>query len=249
MRTLYGLGMSPWTEKARWALEHYRLEYRYHEHVPLLGEVFLRRLAKRAGAKPSVPLLVDGDDVVSTALGIAHHAERAGRGGSPARTTLFPEGAVTDVERWADLADAMLAAARGRIVVGVTRSRAAQREALPGFVPGPLRGVFSPMAIVGARFVGSKYDASLDADDAMAAKVRPSLDRVRAVLAGGRPYLLDEFSFADMAIAASLRLLRPEAEAVIGPGTREVWTHAALAEEYDDLVAWRDAIYQKHRRS
>ena len=46
MRTLYGLTQSAWTEKARWALEHHGIAYRYHEHVPVLGEVLLRLKAR-----------------------------------------------------------------------------------------------------------------------------------------------------------------------------------------------------------
>src|SRR4051812_4751156 len=35
--TLVGIGFSPWTQKARWALDHHGLGYRYHEHLILFG--------------------------------------------------------------------------------------------------------------------------------------------------------------------------------------------------------------------
>ena len=54
--TLYGVGYSPWTERARWALDHHRIAYRYREHLPMLGEPMLRRRARAAGqAKPTAP--------------------------------------------------------------------------------------------------------------------------------------------------------------------------------------------------
>jgi glutathione S-transferase len=82
MRTLYGLSQSPWTEKARWALDHHSVAYRYHEHVPVLGELLLRAKARSRprGTKASVPLLTDGDAVLCSSLAIARHAESIGRG-------------------------------------------------------------------------------------------------------------------------------------------------------------------------
>jgi hypothetical protein len=34
----------------------------------------------------------------------------------------------------------------------------------------------------------------------------------------------------------------------IGPATRATWTNASLAAGYADLVAWRDRLYDAHRR-
>ena len=50
-RTLYGLSLSPWTERARWALDHHGVAYDYHEHVPMLGEVLLRMKARTRRAR------------------------------------------------------------------------------------------------------------------------------------------------------------------------------------------------------
>ena len=38
MNELYGLSYSPWTEKARWALLHHRILFRYVEHAPMRDE-------------------------------------------------------------------------------------------------------------------------------------------------------------------------------------------------------------------
>jgi glutathione S-transferase len=35
----------------------------------------------------------------------------------------------------------------------------------------------------------------------------------------------------------------------LGPATRAAWTQAPLAAEYADLVAWRDKVYERQRRS
>lgn len=242
MRTLYGLAQSPWTEKARWSLDHHGVAYRYHEHVPVLGEVLLRRKAKpRKGEKASVPLLVDGGEVLPSSLAIARHAETIGKG-----YPLFPRGSEDEITRWADLSDRIIHVGRVKVLAALRSNRAAQREALPGFIPGPLRSVLRPMATTASAFLTMKYEVPRDLPSEVASTLCPALEEVRRGL-GGKEYLLGRFTFADVAVASSLRALRPEARAAIGPATREIWTNEAVAAEYEDLVMWRDAIYRKHR--
>jgi len=242
MRTLYGLRQSPWTERARWALDHHRVQYRYHEHVPMLGEVLLRLKAKpKPGQKASVPLLVDGDQVLGSSLDIARHADALG--GS---TPLFPAGRIDEVTRWADVSDRIIGVGRAQVLAGLRTSREAQREALPPFMPSLVRGALAPSAAAAALFIAKKHGVPGDPVEAAERTLRPALAEVRASLAG-RTYLLDAFSFADVAIAASLRALRPEARAELGPATRAIWSNEAFAAEYADLLAWRDALYERHR--
>ncbi|WP_239014942.1 glutathione S-transferase N-terminal domain-containing protein [Archangium violaceum] len=70
MRTLVGLGYSGWTEKARWAMDHHRLAYQYSEHIPLLGELRLRRHAP-PGGRGTVPLLVEDSGITMGSYAIA----------------------------------------------------------------------------------------------------------------------------------------------------------------------------------
>lgn len=244
MRTLYGLTQSPWTEKARWALDHHSIAYRYHEHVPVLGEVLLRIKARSRpkGTAPSVPLLVDGTEALCSSFAIARHAESIGRG-----DPLFPKEHADAIDRWAELSDRMIGAGRSRVLAKLRTNRDAQREALPSFIPGPLRSLMTPMATTAAWFLASKHDVPRDFDAEAEASLRPALDEIRAALGGGRPHLVDRFTFADVAIAAALQTLRPRKRAPIGPGTRAIWTNEALASRYEDLLTWRDAIYAKLR--
>jgi hypothetical protein len=36
---------------------------------------------------------------------------------------------------------------------------------------------------------------------------------------------------------------------VIGPATRRAWTNEPFAAEFEDLLAWRHAIYARERRA
>jgi glutathione S-transferase len=248
MRTLYGITMSPWTEKARWALDHHGLTYDFHEHVPILGEIFLRMKANKAegrkpGEKASVPLLVDGDAILPSSLAIARYSDGIGKG-----EALFPKGEEAEVERWAALSDRMISAGRSKVLGGLRSNRTAQKEALPPFLPGFMKGAFTPMASMAATFLASKHGVPEDAEAEASAHLRPALLEVREAK-GDREYILGRLTFADFAIASALRAVRPEPTAPFGPGTREIWSNDALAGEFEDLLAWRDALYAKHRRA
>jgi glutathione S-transferase len=236
-RILYGLSQSPWTERARWALDHHGVGYRYHEHVPMLGEYLLRRKARTK--KASVPLLVDGAAVVMGSFEIAKHAERIGRGAA-----LFPRDKDTQVAHWIDIAERISRVARGWVLRRLAASREALAEALPGFVPGVLRGAALPTTKMALGFLIRKYDAVAD-DAEVERTLRAIYEDVRTAL-GGSPYLLGGFSLADIAIASTLQGLRPR-EGSLPPATAAAWTNEALAPDFEDLLTWRDDIYKKHR--
>lgn len=242
MRTIFGLRYSGWTEKALWALDHHRVSYRYREHTPLIGELQLRwRTAK--GVHPSVPMMVDGSESTTGSFNIAKRAEALGQG-----EPLFPPEAADLIQRWEETSDSALKVARANVLVGMLRNRQAQMESLPGFVPGFLRGLMTPTARMGVRFIARKHQAAADVEAAIEKTVVPALERLRAEL-DGRPYLAGGFTYADIEGAAMLQFVRPldDRYLAIGPGTREVWTHAPLAARFPDLVEWRDGLYAKHR--
>lgn len=237
-RTLFGLRISPWTERARWALDHHKLAYTYHEHVPMIGEVLLRRKAKTK--KASVPLLADDDAVVMGSLAIAKHAEKMGNGDK----ALFPGDKEAEINHWADVAEQITDVGRRLVILRMSADSKAQAESLPSFVPGGLRGVMAPTAGMAIRFLARKYDVTNADADAL----RPLLEETRAAIKeGGYVLSKDCFTFADIALASSLQVLRPRSEMALGPATREAWTNPKLADEFEDLVAWRDTVYAKHR--
>jgi glutathione S-transferase len=61
--------------------------------------------------------------------------------------------------------------------------------------------------------------------------------------------VFDAFSYADIAYAVALQSIRPVADRwlPLGAATRTLWTVPALAEEFADLLAWRDDVYQSWR--
>jgi glutathione S-transferase len=242
VRTFIGLAVSPFSERARWALDHHALAYRYKEHVPLLGELSLRRKVRRFSLpKATVPVLEADGEIFPSSLDIARYADRVGT-----KEKLFPAGAEGAVNEWNDVADALLDVGRGWVLKNLAESRAAQKESLPPFIPGFARGAFAPMTKTAALYLFKKHKSPDAIEEEVTRTVRPLLTKIRAAR-GPRATLLDGFSYADITVCASLTMLRPRDDAKLGPATRETWTHPALAREFDDLLAWRDDVYRTHR--
>jgi glutathione S-transferase len=86
--------------------------------------------------------------------------------------------------------------------------------------------------------------------DAARQAVREALLALRAGL-HGRSYLVgDQLSLADVAMAVALQGIQPVAahHLRIPSAVRQAWTDEALAGEFADLIAWRDRLYDRHRR-
>jgi glutathione S-transferase len=236
--TLYTIHHSPWSERARWALTHHKVDFRERIHVPLTGELALRMRAKRWG-KVSVPLLVDDDGTpVVGSLAIAEHVDAKGGG-----SKLFPEGARDRIRALYEAFEGALNAGRAR----VTGKMLVDDEALDAGMPSFLRGVpfGRAMGRVGVRFITRKYEVTGDALDE---RSRAGLLAAREAL-GGKPYVLDAFSFADILAASVVQTIEPVADAYLKlpPATRAMWTHDGLRREFADLVAWRDRVYRERR--
>lgn len=245
MAHLYSEFFAPWGEKARWALDHHRIQYGYAEHVPLAGELALRIAARRWRGVVTIPLLVDGDERIMDSVGIARYAERHGTG-SP----LFPPEHEEAIAEWNERSDQLMRAGRAMLLPRMAGHVGALREQLPPFVPAFLRPVLRPLASSGVAWLMRKYKTSIESEAAHEARAREGLDALRAALHHREHLVGEDFTFADIAMATSLQFFLPVAATYIplGPGTREAWTHPTLSEEYGELFAWRDRLYERFRR-
>lgn len=243
MALLVRLHYSPWSEKARWALDHHRVAYELAEHAPIVGEPLLRLRARRAWGPVTVPLFVpDRGAPVMGSVEIARHAERVGRG-----ARLFPREHDDAVARWDARADHLIGLGRALVVARIEADPEIQRASLPAMIPRPLRGALASMAVMGSKFVRWKY--AVDATPAAAhEQMRDALDELRRAL-DGRPYLLGEFTFADLAMAVALQAVSPAEHDAwpLSPPIRRCWTTPEVADGAADLLAWRDGVFRAHR--
>jgi glutathione S-transferase len=247
MRKLIGMHYSPWSQKARWALDHHGVAYEWVEHMPVLGEALLRLRARRWTGRVSAPLLLEDDGrVIADSWEIARHAEGIG-GGAP----LFPAEHLDEIARWNERGQAAGEAGRVLVTGNIAADSAALRAALPPCLPRAVRGAMAPVARLGVALLRRKYGASAETRAAAEEKLAAALDPLRDALADGRRYLCGgAFSYADVAMAVALQPVVPVAERFVplAPATRRAWTNEGLAQRFADLLTWRDGIYERHRR-
>lgn len=244
-RQLVFLHVSPWSERARWALDHHGLDYKKIPHVPFLGERRLRRLVGPGKKRATVPVLLTASGVLTESWDIARYADREGRG-----TPLIPADREAEIRKWNDLADDAMSAVRAQTVGAMLNSPEALDESLPPQVPRWLRSLLRPVTRFSMKWFAKKYGLRLDQREAQLAKLRAALTQLRTALASGSPYVLGSFSYADIVLASALQGVSPVDDRYIrlGPGTRLTWTIPELATEFSDLIAWRDRLYAQHRK-
>jgi len=243
--TLVVLPVSPWSERARWALDHHRVSYRTVRHAPFIGELRLRRLIGPRTRPATVPVLIDGDAVLTDSWDIALHADRVGRG-----ELLIPFERELEIRAYADLAERISSHARALLLPELLDNPDALDENAPLPMPGRLRALLRPVMRIGTHWFARKY--GIDRSDRAQSErtVREGFDQLRRALPRSGSYLLGTFSYADIVMATTLQGIAPVADSYIrlGPATRRVWTQPELACEYRDLIEWRDALYRDRRR-
>jgi glutathione S-transferase len=249
MPELLALPFSPYSEKARWALDVRRVPYRYRVYSPLLGEPALRLKVRRLRGAVTVPVLTTDDGhTLTDSTEIARWAD--GRGDGP---VLFPEEHRTTIAHFVALSERALDAGRALNLTRTLRDE----EALDELVPRQLRSagaVARRLAAFGVWRTLRKYGAHRVALEAHRRTVTDALDELRAALArageggGGPRTLLGGLTFADIAASQAVTLAKPPSFGLkLGPGGRRCWTDPEFCDRYADLVAWRDALYDRYR--
>lgn len=243
------LSYSPWSERARWALDHHGLNYRRTHFQPLLGEPGMRLRTRNFKQPVTAPALFDGERWHLDSWDIARHVDTLGA----MKATLFPESKLDDIERLNGLSEKGLAAARA---VGLRRVLE-RDDALMALVPENLqkllgRKVAKRIAAGGVRRALRKYGASTRSDDAFRAELREVLETLRSTLTDserGPKTLLGRFSYADIACVQVVQFVKPENRGgfKIAEASKPAYTDEVLAEEFADLLEWRDALYGAHR--
>ncbi len=241
-RKLVALNVSPWSERAKWALDHHGLAYDLVEHMPVVGERRLRRLVGPDKPRATVPVLLAGPEVISESWDIALYADREGKG-----SKLVPSEHEAAIRDWCALADAASNAARGLVVAATLASGPVLDEQAP-FAPAWFRPALRPIGRLATRAFARKYALGFDDGEARTSAFRAALERLRGGLAASQ-YLQGSFTYADIAMAGLLQPVVPidDRYLKIGPATRAVWTNRALSTEFADLVAWRDRLYETCR--
>ncbi|MFM2417082.1 MAG: hypothetical protein RL385_1805 [Pseudomonadota bacterium] len=232
---LYYLPVSPWSLKARCALRLRRVQVEERVYVPLVGEPALRLRMARFSGRVTVPVLFTDEGVLSDSFDIARYAERRGEGPS-----LITPAHAAAVEAFNASSERLLSAGRVCSMLHVAANPAAALESLPR-TTGKLLGSRGARAAVSA--FNAKYGIVHGGEISATANMRHELLGLRAALSDGRTYLLGDFSYADVAMGLALQLVSPLPDSPMEAASQRAATHEALAAEFTDLLAWRDAVH------
>lgn len=236
------LPYSPWSEKARFALDHHGVPYSLEVHAPVTGELSLRLRLGRPFSKATVPVFFDESEAYADSLAIAERAERVGLG-----TPLFPAEHRQAILAWNAASERALESGRKRVFQRTLADANALEENLVGVVPAPLRSSARQVASNAIRYMQAKYGVdSLDEGT-----IERELEKLRAALAGGKLYLVGGvFTYADIAMAVVLQMVEPvrDEHLRIARHVRRTFRDPDLAARFPDLLEWRDRIYDLHRK-
>lgn len=241
MTELLGLPYSPWSEKARWALDARQVPYVSRVYSPLVGEPMLRVKLRKWRGTVTVPVLTtDGGEVIGDSAEIARWAD--GRGAGP--PALFPDDAA--VAHWVEQSERGLAAGRALSLVRMLGDKEALAEMVPKNLRGALGGLAAKLGGFGVARTLRKYRAQ--DGEAAEGELVAVLDELRRALGSSPSTLLGKFSFADVAMTQVLAFVAPPKFGLrIGAASRRSFTDEAMSARYADLIAWRDAVYEAHR--
>jgi glutathione S-transferase len=232
---LHYLSFSPWSQKARRVLQHHRLSVREHAYTPIVGELALRMRLRKPRGRVTVPVLFTPEGALTDSWDIALYADRIG-----AQSALIPSDKQAEIRNWNEASERLLSAGRGCTMLRTLQAPEAGLEALPK----PLARLLGVRGgTLAVRAFNAKYDIHEGQLSHYRDVAREELSRLRRALAGGRRYLLDQLSYADIAMAVGLVMLRPPANSSMGPAMRRAAIDESLAAEYPDLIAWRDSIH------
>lgn len=233
-----GVRYSPWSARARMALDLAGVDYEYEEYLAQIGEPWLRWRIGRWTGKVTVPVLLTDDGPLTDSFDIARWAARQA-GGAP----WMPLDRLEAIGRWNEVASRALEASRLR----TTRRTLGDPDALRAAMP-PWLAALGPVGLAVGRFAAngllSKYGTPDQDDAACERQLTASLEAIRAGLAG-RDTLLEAFSWADCTAATALTFVSPPGRTWLrlGAAARRAWQEPELAERFADLVAWRDRVY------
>jgi glutathione S-transferase len=254
MLEFVALPYSPWSEKARWALDHHRVPYREVLYQPLIGEPAMRFRQRRWTGRVSVPVLFDGSMHYDDSRAIALYAEGVGRG-----TPLFPDRLMAQIEHFEALSEQGGRSARALTLHRILESKELLSEMLPTRLGRTLGGAATAMAAFGVRRTLRKYGADALSLAEHEAQLVSVLDEIRAALGGlgaepgGPSCLLGGFTYADICVSQVLQGVSPVADRAggfrVGRELRRATAveQSALAARYRDLLDWRDALYGRDR--
>ena len=215
--------------KVRMVLEAKALNYKAKEITPGIGQVAIFRLS----GQRQVPVLVDGENVISDSTAIIRYIEEI----NP-EPKLIPEDPSEEaimhlIENWADttLAKSVL----NTLIQAAAIDPDLRIALLPDEVPSKIQNIISGLSCEVIN------DVSVFLNAGKGSALFSNLEKLSNLLVKNKWVIGNRMSFADIAIAAQLSLLRfplSAGEKLAGKGCPGFKDHPQL----EQLFCWRDEL-------
>jgi len=244
------LEKSSWSERALFALELAGVAFAKVAYTPFVDEAWLRLRLRDWTGRVSVPVLLlhGGAPARRGSRAIAEWA--AEQGG------LEMGGDSAYLDRIEAASERVMLASRYRGCVRVRDTGAFDESDVPDgaaqWLPHSLRRW---VVIRGYSRLAAKYKRPNETMESDLADMRAGLAELRAMLrdAGGARFGTrgdadTPPSFADLIVATTMHFAPlPGGRNAFGPNVREQFREPELEVEFADLIAWRNALYEKFR--
>ena len=245
---LWQFRISPYSEKARWALDHKGVEYERKAPPPGLHMLIALTLT-RGGHKTFPVLQLDGKSIGDSTAIIAALEERF------PEPPLYPEDPeerrrALELEDWFD--EELGPHIRLLVFHEATQEPELMAEAVVPDLPRPLRR-FRGAAVAAGRyastFAGWRYGVkSAEAADVARGRVMAALDHLEAELDGNEYLVGDHFSVADLTAAALFYPLVFPPEGPPLPDPPDGFKDFLALLEGRDGCRWVERMFREHRK-
>ncbi|NEN96963.1 MAG: glutathione S-transferase family protein [Moorea sp. SIO3I7] len=245
MLELYQFELSQYSEKVRLILDYKELDYRKIEVTPGVGQLELFQLSGQS----KVPVLKDGDTVISDSTAIAMYLDRKYPDKPIIPSDPKERGLCLLIEEWAD--ESIGTKSRKVVYGALSQNPDFRKSVLPNQTPDVLKTVVGSVPsefldILGFG-VGCGTDAVKEAKDGL----KQDLEALSLLLLDS-PYLVSNSPcLADFAVAGlSLLLKFPDGNYLDIPQQYKGQGIPGFADSnlYETFFAWRDRIYADYRK-
>lgn len=249
MGELYYLHLSPWSEKARWAMDLSNYNYTKINFTPMITTPIVRIRCRNFTRKVTAPTLISNQLCISDAYDIAQFVNNKNSGVHNPSVDLFPCELKSQIDEFDNLSNQILQAGRALVCIRMKNHRGAKLMSLAPVIPSAIRPIMLPVATMGLYYFKAKYGFNWNKREEYIETMRLGLRKVKKQLTNSGDYLLGKFTYADIAIAVTLQMIEPIGKKYIplDSDTESCWKTPELKEEFFDLIEWRNRIYQKHR--
>ena len=238
------IALSPWSEKARWAMDYTETHYQSIPFTPMITNLKARYLSKNFTSELTIPIAVDGQQILNDSFEIAKNTNNKTQ-----NKNLFPAGYREELSSWNELSEQLLKITRIRVIPRMKANKHLMLALLPSFIPDWLKPFMGAIAKKSLDDLAKKYPVD---DQASEKQLKDGLNRLRTALKeSGGGYILGGFSYADICMSVVFQFIFPVENELfpIDDLVRETWVDESIKEEFSDLIAWRDFIYRQHRHS